>query len=407
MAYRWPAGTAFKRITLDVEDCWCPVCDRYMYVCDHRYHHLWTLEGPTQVVNRLVRCPDASCASRGRTFSPAAELSLSMPRWCIGWDVFCWLGHRRFARHWSVPQLRAELKDTHQIRLSDDAIEHYIGLDQTMLAARQQDPAQLAEAYRDSPSLVLTIDGLQPEKGHETLYGVRELTRKRVWFAEPLLSSAEQEVHRVVVLARQWAERVAKPVRAWMSAKQDAFVKAIATEFPGIPHRYGQNHFMRDVAKPVLDLDRQAKVTMRSKVRGLRAIERRVLDERRHAAASASPPPPAPPQGAATSTAALPASVTPATVAPPEPWASSAGGLLHTDNALEATRLATTEEAAVEVEAGEVVLGYCAAVRGILNESQGGPLHPPGVRMSEALQEVRDSLERNLGAHKGGLPSRC
>ena len=407
MAYRWPAGTAFKRITLDVEDCWCPVCDRYMYVCDHRYHHLWTLEGPTQVVNRLVRCPDASCASRGRTFSPAAELSLSMPRWCIGWDVFCWLGHRRFARHWSVPQLRAELKDTHQIRLSDDAIEHYIGLDQTMLAARQQDPAQLAEAYRDSPSLVLTIDGLQPEKGHETLYVVRELTRKRVWFAEPLLSSAEQEVHRVVVLARQWAERVAKPVRAWMSAKQDAFVKAIATEFPGIPHRYGQNHFMRELAKPVLDLDRQAKVTMRSKVRGLRAIERRVLDERRHAAASASPPPPAPPQGAATSTAALPASVTPATVAPPEPWASSAGGLLHTDNALEATRLATTEEAAVEVEAGEVVLGYCAAVRGILNESQGGPLHPPGVRMSEALQEVRDSLDRNLGAHKGGLPSRC
>jgi hypothetical protein len=228
-----------------------------------------------------------------------------------------------------------------------------------------------------------------------------------VWFAEPLLSSAEQEVHRVIVLARQWAERLAKPVRAWMSDKQDAFVKAIATEFPGIPHRYCQNHFMRDLAKPVLDLDSQAKVTMRSKVRGLRAIERRVLEERRQAAASASPPPPAPPQGAATSPAALPASVTPATVAPPEPCASSAGGLLHTDSALEATSVATTEEAAVEAEAGEVVLGYCAAVRGILNDSQGGPLHPPGLRMSEALQEVRDSLDRNLGAHKGGLPSRC
>lgn len=407
MAYRWPAGTAFKRITLDVEDCWCPVCDRYMYVCDHRYHHLWTLEGPTQVVNRLVRCPDASCASRGRTFSPQAALSLSMPRWCIGWDVFCWLGHRRFARHWSVPQLRLELKDTHQIRVSDDAIARYIGLYQTMLAARQQDPERLAAAYKEIEALVLTIDGLQPEKGHETLYVVRELTSKRVWFAEPLLSSAEQEVHRVVVLARQWAERLAKPVRAWMSDKQEAFVKAIATEFPGIPHRYCQNHFMRDLAKPVLDIDSQAKVTMRSKVRGLRAIERRVLEERRQAAASASPPPPAPPQGAATSTAALPASVTPATVAPPESCASSAWGLFHTDNALEATSGATTEEAAVEVAAGEVVLGYCAAVRGILNDSQGGPLHPPGLRMSEALQEVRDSLDRNLGAHKGGLPSRC
>jgi hypothetical protein len=56
-----------------------------------------------------------------------------------------------------------------------------------MLAARQQDPERLADDYRDIASLVLTIDGLQPEKGHETLYVVRELRRKRVWFAEPLL----------------------------------------------------------------------------------------------------------------------------------------------------------------------------------------------------------------------------
>ena len=69
--------------------------------------------------------------------------------------------------------------------------------------------------------------------------------------------------------------------------------------------------------------------------------------------------------------------------------------------------MATAEEAAVEDEAGEVVLGYWAAVRGILNDSQGGPLHPPGVRMSEALQDVRDALDRNLGAKKGGRPSRC
>src|SRR2546428_3401574 len=407
MAYRWPAGTAFKRITLDVEDCWCPVCHRHMHVGDHRYHHLWTLEGPTQVVNRLVGCPEPSCESRGHTFSPEAELSISMPRWCLGWDVLCWLGHRRFARHWSVPQLGLELQDTRQIRLSDDAIENYIGQYQTMLAARQQDPERLADVYQDSEALVLTIDGLQPEKGHETLYVVRELTRKRVWFAEPLLSSAEQEVHRVIVLARQWAERLAKPVRAWMSDKQDAFVKAIATEFPGIPHRYCQNHFVRDLAKPVLDMDSQAKVTMRSKVRGLRAIERHVLAERRHAAAPESPPPPVLPKSAATPNAAAPASATPAIAATPEPCVSSLGGLVQTESALEGTSVATDEEPEVEDEAGEVVLGYCAAVRGILNDSQGGPLHPPGVRMSEALQEVRDSLEHNLGAKKGGRPSPC
>src|SRR2546427_11235100 len=234
-----------------------------------------------------------------------------MPRGCIGWDVLCWLGHRRFARHWSVPQLRLELKDTHQIALSDDAIEHYIGLYQTMLAACQQAPDRLADAYRDIASLVLTIDGLQPEKGHETLYVVRELMSKRVWFAEPLLSSATQEVQRLIVLARQWADRLAKPVRGWMSDKQDAFVTAIATEFPGIPHRYCQNHFLRDVAKPVLDMDSQTKVKMRRKVRGLRTIERRVLEERRRTAALGPSPAPGSLQADETPRVALPEATAP------------------------------------------------------------------------------------------------
>jgi hypothetical protein len=104
MAYRWPAGTVCTRIDLDVAERSCPICDRTMYVGAHRYQHLWTLAGPTPVVNRLVRCPDPTCESRGQTCSPEAAWSLSMPRWCRGWDVWCWLGHRRFARHGSVPQ---------------------------------------------------------------------------------------------------------------------------------------------------------------------------------------------------------------------------------------------------------------------------------------------------------------
>jgi hypothetical protein len=236
--------------------------------------------------------------------------------------------------------------------------------------------------------LVLTIDGLQPEKGHETLYVVRELMCKRVWFAEPLLSSATQEVRRLIILARQWAEHVGKPVRAWMSDKQDAFVTAIADEFVGVPHRYCHNHFLRDVAQPVLDMASQAKVKMRSKVRGLRAIERRVLADRRQAATPDPPLPQESPQG--DGTPCIDPSEA-ATAAPCAPGALS---------------LATPGNAPVEDEAGEVVLGYCAAVRGILNDSQGGPLRPPGLRMREALQDVRDSLDRNLQAQKGELQSR-
>ena len=116
--------------------------------------------------------------------------------WCVGWASAALPATGRLG------SIRAELADTYQMRLSADAIETYIHRYQQMLAARRQAPGQLAAAYADVEAVMLAIDGLQPEKGHETLYVVRELERKRVWFAEPLLSSATTEVQQLLVQAR-------------------------------------------------------------------------------------------------------------------------------------------------------------------------------------------------------------
>ncbi len=166
------------------------------------------------------------------------------------------MGFRRFARHWSVPQLKAELSDSHNIDLSDDTVERYLKRYRTMAAARHQDPNMLSEEYRGVEGLAMSIDGLQPEKGHETLYVVRERGRKRVWFAESLISSSTAEVKRLFEQAKEWAERLGIPVTSWMSDKQNAFVKGIADVFPGTPHGYCRSHFMRDLAKPVLEKGR-------------------------------------------------------------------------------------------------------------------------------------------------------
>ena len=194
---------------------------------------------------------------------------------------------------------------------------------------------------------------------------MRELTRKRVWFAEPLISATEDEVRRLIVKAREWARSLGPPVVLWMSDKQEAFIKGIAAEFPEVPHRYCDNHFLRDLAKPVLEADSHAKVAMRKKVRGLRAIEQAVLA--RQKARTRDDLTPETPEAIGTATMAG-AALPPGVVEP----------------------------------AGSVVLDYCAAVRGILDDDQGGPLHPPGLRMAEALGEVQESIQRNLAAKKGG-----
>ena len=207
-------------------------------------------------------------------------MAIAPPRLTVAWDVFAWIGHRRFARHWCVPQICGELSDSHQIDLSEDAIEDYVRRYETMVAARHGDLKELRKVYAPKKSLILSIDGIQPEKGHETLYVVRELTQKRVWFAEPLLSSTNDEVRRLLLRAKEIAEALERPVAGWMSDKQEAFVQGIAAVFPGTPHGYCKNHFLRDLAKPVLEADSHAKVQMRRKVRGLRSIEQAVLRER-------------------------------------------------------------------------------------------------------------------------------
>src|SRR4051812_39600870 len=322
--------TDFSFWELDVLDRDCSTCGRMMHICDHRYRRFHTWDGPVQLICKLNHCPDPACPGHAQTKSPETEITLALPQMAIGWDVLCWIGHRRCSRHMAISLIRSELLDDFAIKLSDDAIEQYIRRYQAMLAARQQDAESLRRQYPAGAEIILCIDGLQPEKGHETLYVVRELTRKRVWFAEPLLSATEAEVRRLITKAKGWAESLGTPVGLWMSDKQEAFVKGIAAEFPDVPHRYCDNHFLRDLARPVLEADSHAKVRMRKKVRGLRALEQAVLER--------------------------PQAETKADLTPDAPGATGTASAV-------ANPLASVVD-----PADSVVRDYCAAVRGILND---------------------------------------
>src|SRR5436190_1298368 len=294
MRFRWPKDTVFHREILDVEQDSCSRCGQPLHVCAHRRHRIFTLKGPVELLCRLAHCSDPDCPARGQTLSPAAELTFALPRWLIGWDVFCWMGQRRFARHWSVSQLQAELRDAYRIPLRPDAILGYLSRYQAMLAARQQDPQQMATAYAKVESLVLSIDGLQPEKGHETLYTVREL------------------------------------------------------------------------AKPTLEADSTAKVQMRRRVRGLRDIERAVLKRRQESMSQAEAK-----QGVSE------ASAREADAASPAAFRRQAAKAKACETARQAQEVGPTKATPAKRpgdsgKAGEVVLGYCAMVRGSVNDDQGG-----------------------------------
>jgi hypothetical protein len=175
-----------------------------------------------------------------------------------------------------------------------------------------------------------------------------------------------------------------------------------------VPHRSCQNHFLRDLAKPTLEKDSRAKVQMRKKVRGLRDIEREVLEQRRERAAGQDQ------DQTQVETKQEAASISAPVAAPPADPATDQGtcsveaagqvGVVVPCAAAEqeGTSQGDAETPASGEGAEQVVLDYCAAMRGILNDDQGGPLQPPGLCMAEALTEVRESLQRCLDADKPG-----
>jgi hypothetical protein len=74
-----------------------------------------------------------------------------------------------------------------------------------------------------------------------------------------LISATAQEVRRLIAQAKQWAVSLGKPVALWISDKQDAFVTGVAAEFPGVPHRYCDNHILAELNKAVLRAAAQAR----------------------------------------------------------------------------------------------------------------------------------------------------
>jgi len=146
MRHRWPEDTRCTRVVLAVEDHVGAVCGGALHLGDPRRHRICTRQGPVEVVCTCAHGADRHGAAPTKTRSPSADTTVTLPGWLLGWDVCCWRGPRRVARHGSVPQIRSALADASQMPRSADAIEEAVRRSHTRRAARQPDPQGVAAA---------------------------------------------------------------------------------------------------------------------------------------------------------------------------------------------------------------------------------------------------------------------
>ncbi len=238
----------------------CPHCGGPIRADYANRRTVHTLAGVTRLTLTIRRCHHAPCPAHKRPYRPEAEGAVALPRHEFGLDVIALIGRLRYAEHRSVPEIRTHLVGR-GVTVSERAVTNLLDRYDELLAVALTDDRRLTRVLTTQGKVILALDGLQPDVGHEVLWVLRDCLSGEILLAKTLLSAVKA------------ASPV--PVAAVVSDGQHSIRKAVAEVFPGVPHQLCQFHFLREAARPIYEADRHAKKELKTKVRAVRGVERR------------------------------------------------------------------------------------------------------------------------------------
>ena len=195
-----------------------------------------------------------------------------MPQHEFGLDVIALVGALRHREHRSIPEIHAALRGR-GVEVCERSVTNLLDRYDELLAVSLTDSGRLRGLLAGQGRVILAVDGLQPDVGHEVLWVVRDCLSGEVLLARSLLSGTAADL---APLLREVAEAVGVPVAGMISDGQTSIRRAVEQALPGVPHQLCQFHFLREAAHPIFEADRHAKVELKKQVRGIRRIERAV-----------------------------------------------------------------------------------------------------------------------------------
>ena len=267
------AKTAEPTITHDLtpDRTDCPHCGRPMTADYANRRTVHTLSGVTRLNLTIRRCHNPACAAHKKPYRPEAEGAFALPRHEFGFDVIALIGRLRYAEHRSVPEIRTHLVGR-KVSVSERTVTNLLERYDELLAVALADDRRLKKVLAAQKKVILAIDGLQPDVGHEVLWVIRDCISGEILLAKSLLSARNQDL---AGLLGQVKASCPVAVAGVVSDGQHSIRKAVAAVFPEVPHQLCHFHYLREAARPIYEADRHAKKELKKKARGVRSIERK------------------------------------------------------------------------------------------------------------------------------------
>jgi hypothetical protein len=220
----------------------------------------------------IRRCHRTACSAHKKPYRPEAEGAFALPHHEFGLDVIALIGRLRYAEHRSIPEIRTHLVGR-KVAVSERTVTNLLDRYDELLAVSLADDRRLQALLNKQGRVLLAIDGLQPDVGHEVLWVIRDVLSGEILVAKSLLSARNKDLS---VLLGKVKAACPVTVAGIISDGQHSIRKAVAATFPDVPYQLCHFHYLREAGRLIYEADRHAKKELKKKLRGVRKIERQV-----------------------------------------------------------------------------------------------------------------------------------
>src|SRR5260221_14236247 len=160
-------------VTLAPLQTTCRACGCRMRMGHHSHRTVTTLQGVTRLTLKVYRCRNAACSRFHQPTRPEEEGGWALPHGEFGLDVIALVGKLRYQQQRSIPQIHEELL-RRGLQVAQRTVTDQLYRNEELLALHLADSQRLRDRLQEHHQVILALDGLQPDGGHEVLCVTRE-----------------------------------------------------------------------------------------------------------------------------------------------------------------------------------------------------------------------------------------
>jgi len=248
----------------------CPVCQSLLkrdYILWRKYMLFST--GAQVVTSWAYRCPRTDCHGAKQVYRSAKAEKLHLRQRRFSRELIVRIGHQRFWVHQTMYEIHDWLTQGLHLEVCEREVANLMVDFLALLRAAQ--PAKIREKLGRLQGMLISVDGMQPEKGNDCLYIVREVQCGVTLLAVNLEESSQDALcEHLFEPLKVLAQELGLSWQGVVSDAQETIRLAVGKSLAGVPHQACQSHCLRDAGKLTYEADRAMK-------KGLKASFRRAL----------------------------------------------------------------------------------------------------------------------------------